>query len=95
MGVGAVLCERPAAGVLDGAPRRAAVAWVAPALVMGGRGSTRQTDLVGVAAWGRVFLRGKGGAFAEVEPLVRPGSVWHIQKLGSQRWAHCARWRVN
>lgn len=66
MGVHAVLCERPAAGVLDGPPGRTAVTWVAPALVVGvgGRRSTREGDSVCASARGRVLLSGEGGGLA-------------------------------
>lgn len=66
MGVHAILCERPAARVLDGPPGEGAVTWVAPALVVGvgGRRSTREGDHVRASARGCVLLSGEGGGLA-------------------------------
>lgn len=72
LGVRAVLCERPAAGVLDGPPGWTDVTWVAPALVVdvGGRRSTGEGDRFYAPAWGCVLLSGEGGGLAEAESPV-------------------------
>lgn len=70
MGVHAILCERPAAGVLDGPPGRAAITWVAPALVVSWRCSAGKANHVSAAAWCGVLLSGQGGGLVHVEPPV-------------------------
>lgn len=72
LGVQAILCERPAAGVLSSPPCRTAVTWVAPALVVGvrGRRSAREGGYFRAPARGCVLLRGEGGRLAKVQSPV-------------------------
>lgn len=95
VGVHTILCERPAAGVLNGPPGWTALTWVAPALVVhvSGRRSAREAGHVSAAAWGGVLLGREGGGLAQVGPPVWP--VWHIQIVRSHRGAHSSWWGVH
>lgn len=94
VGVDAVLCERPAAGVLDGSPGRATVSRIAPALVVdvGGRGSAGEGGQVHALARGGVLLSREGGGLAHVGPPARP--VRYVQIGGCHGRAHRACWAV-
>lgn len=85
MGVNSILCERSAAGVLDTAPYRTVVSWVTPALVVGGRRSTGQTNFIHALSSAGILLSRKSRALAWIRPSVPP--VWHVQVVPCE-WAH-------
>lgn len=94
MGVDAVLCVWPAAGVVAGSPGSAALSWVAPALVMvvGGGSSTSEGPQVHALTRGGVLLGGEGGGSVSIRPPVWP--IRHIQIGTTQDRAHWAWWGV-